>query len=143
MMKSEFVIVNGNLKIRDSVSNKILWEGKPKGIRVNKILPDPTLKKCFVLLSSEDWRDRKKVTEVSFRNILCIGQNGNIIWVSELPVSSEDDYGLLLWSKDYQTIISKSNVVFREGTIIGVSFSGYLVELDPENGRILQKLIIK
>jgi outer membrane protein assembly factor BamB len=142
-MKSEFAIVNGNLQIRDSVSNKILWEGKPKGIRVNKILPDPTLNKCFVLLSSEDWRDRKKVTEVSFRNILCIGQNGNIIWVSELPVSSEDDYGLLLWSKDYQTIISKSNVVFREGTIIGVSFSGYLVELDPENGRILQKLIIK
>ncbi len=61
-------------------------------------------------------------------NMVCVGLDGEKLWVAEFPESGREDY--------YYLISSRNPLVVN-------SFSSYKCELDPATGKILSREFLK
>lgn len=63
-----------------------------------------------------------------FRNLIALDKFGKTIWIAELPTTSSGDC--------YYMVVSRS-------PLIANSFQSYTCEIDPETGRIKNKIFYK
>lgn len=61
-------------------------------------------------------------------NMICVGLDGEQLWVAEFPEGSREDY--------YYLISSRKPLVVN-------SFSSYKCQLDPETGKIVSREFLK
>ncbi|MCH8911074.1 MAG: hypothetical protein IH867_10105 [Chloroflexi bacterium] len=61
-------------------------------------------------------------------NMICIGLNGERLWVAEFPERTREDYYYLISSRK---------------PLVVTSFSSYDCELDPETGKIVSREFFK
>jgi hypothetical protein len=79
MMTSQifYSIDLGDLVIRASRDNAILWKGKPNGVDVELALSIPNSEDLIVLL---DWL---KAADKNIKNLLRLDPHGNVVWEVE------------------------------------------------------------
>jgi hypothetical protein len=136
--------MNGELKIINNITNDIKWRGKPLGIPIEKILAVEQNESCITLLSSDFGPSLYPGGPLkSFKNVLCLNSIGKILWVAELPSSTNDFYVNILWSKDVNTQRFHTKPDLIENSFVAISASGFLVDFDPFSGKILSTFFIK
>ena len=143
-MRTIFSLENGDLIIKDVSSQNIIWGGKPLNCSVENMIIDEINERCFVLLSKGDGpRLYPGGPLKAFRNLICMNTSGEIIWRADLPGSGIDYYTSIIWAKDLQTNIFDIKLEFEPNSLIALSFSGFLVNINPENGKFISQLLIK
>ncbi len=112
-----------DLLIVDQRSGEVSYTGRPQGHPVEQVMPLPASDDCIVLLAHE--RGPKV-----FRNVLRLGPTGEEVWVADIPEpTGPDAYVEINWD--------------QEAALTASSWSGYLVSLDPESGRIKEAEFVK
>jgi hypothetical protein len=112
MMKSDYVIENGQLVVRELHSRKIVWNSSFE-MPVFQIVPLHELDGCLALL---DPGVNKKPT---FENLFMVGSDGVVRWRAQLP-SSHDAF---------------VNVVERDTGIEAQACKGQFIEIDSSTGQ--------
>lgn len=143
-MSINFSVENNDLIIKEIRDDRIIWRGKPLDCSVESILEYPQKDICFVLFSRKDGPKLYPGGPMkAFNNLTCIDSHGMPLWVADLPDSGVDFYTKVIWSNDLQTDIFKVDLDLKENTLVAFSYSGFLVNIYPENGKIISKLLIK
>lgn len=143
-MSINYTLDNGELVISGSSPEFRGWRGKPLGYPIENILVDSSKSNCIVLLSREHGpKLYSGGPPKAFRNLICINNQGELLWIADLPRSGRDMFTKIVWAKDFpiQVFITKPDI--REGSIVAFSMSGFLVDIDPETGRTFSTLLIK
>ena len=112
----------GELVATDTETGEVRWHGRPEGHPVSSIAPIPDSEDCLVLLD-RDVQPRPQ----HFENALRVGPDGTTRWRGELP-QAPDVYVEIDWA--------------AEGPVAW-SWSGFMVRLDPETGRIRSSVFTK
>ncbi len=113
------------LVIKDENTGMIVWQGKPHGCSVKKIVRFENPPGCVVLLDYDEYEDLE--TKIN-SNLLFISQNGDFLWHAELPSTSDDVYVELS----------------EEGPKISAnSMNGFYVHIDVNNGKIIDLVFTK
>lgn len=110
------------LWIVHATTGRVVWRGQPLGYSVQMVLPTPSSDAFLVLLRY----DRGPTT--AFRNLLRLQPDGAVVWQAELPDRGYDAY---------------TDVEWRNHVLTAFSWSGFLVVLDPDSGRILSTRFTK
>jgi len=143
-MNISFSIENGDLIIKDFYNNRIIWQGRPLSYSVEDILEHPQTDTCFILFSKKDGpRLYPSGPMKAFNNLACVDSHGKPLWIADLPSSGVDFYTRVIWSNNLQTNMFKVDLNLKENTLVAFSYSGFLVNIYPENGKIIDKLLIK
>lgn len=143
-MSIGFSIKNGNLVIKELRDDRVTWAGKPLNCSVENFLEYPQKGVCFVLLSRKDGpRLYPEGPMKAFNNLVCVNSRGEPIWTADLPGSGVDFYTKVIWSKDLRVDIFKVDLDLKENSLVAFSYSGFLVNIDPDNGKIISRLLIK
>jgi hypothetical protein len=108
------------LIIRNTLPDQVVWQGKPYGCSVRKILPQPDQMGCIVLLDDYEF---SKSEYRSFGNLIFLNSAGEIKWNAETPSSSDS----------YMDFKEERNKLFAH------SWDGFYVEIDKTNGKIINK----
>jgi hypothetical protein len=66
-----------------------------------------------------------------------------LLLFAETPLTSEDFYTSVFWSKDFDTSCFNIELNLQINTLVALSISGYLVEINPDNGKFIQDILIK
>jgi hypothetical protein len=114
-----------DLEVTDTASGEVRWLGKPCGYPVEEVIPIPNSDDCITLLRY--WNDPR-----SFRNLVRVHGEGQIVWAAELP--EEED------PEDPDAYVSAE---LFEGELTANSWSAYQVKLDLDTGRILARTFTK
>lgn len=125
-----FSIDQGELVIRRSQNNEVLWQGKPNGVDVDIVLPIPNTDDAIVLLNWLKAADQNK------KNLLRLNSHGNVVWEvdsapKKTPPGPDRDMDV------YTSMIIKNNIV------IAYAFSGYSDEIDIQTGKIIKWEFVK
>lgn len=116
----EYEIHDGELRIRDTQSGRIVWQGRPLGLTVWKLVRLPETDDVVVLLH---WPVEH--TEGACENVARLRPDGSVVWRARVLPSERDRY---------------SGIWINEGRLFAYgAMSGYDVELDPMTGNILSK----
>jgi len=143
-MKKSFSVVNGELIVKEPSLDIIKWRGKVMDCLVESIVAHPQKEICFVLLSSKDGpKLYSGGPRKGFHNLVCVDISGHILWIADLPTGGVDFYARIVWSDDFPTDIMKIKLEIIDNTLIAFSYSGYLININPETGRILWQVLIK
>ena len=119
-----FELVEKELIISDKSTSGVIWHGKPYGCSIDKIIPLPNLLSCVVLLEYYEFY----ISEYrGLGNLLLLAEDGRIKWHAEFPQSSD----------------SYVDIVLSGEKLLANSWSGYLVQIDPKNGKLLNKTFTK
>ena len=125
-----FSIVQGELVIRSSSTDEILWKGKLYGIEVEKVLPLFASEDMIVLLS---WRGAITIKK---KNLLRINSMGNIVWVVDSPPIKNSPGP----DRDFEVY---SDVEIIDDTLIAFAMKGYSDHIDIHTGKILKSIFVK
>jgi hypothetical protein len=117
-------LIEKTLFIKDQTTGKVLWQGLPFGCAVEKIMPLLDHPDCIVLLEQNEF-SRSDYHHLG--NLVKVSSNGKIIWAAQLP----------------ETIDVYVNFGWDENMIFANSWSGFQVQIDPENGKILKRVFTK
>jgi outer membrane protein assembly factor BamB len=143
-MKMNFSIENGELIVKEPPLDIIKWRGKLMDCSVESIVAHPQKEICFVLLSNKDGpKLYPGGPRKGFRNLICTDISGRILWITDLPTGGVDFYTKIIWSDDFSTGTMKIKLDIKENTLIALSYSGYLVNINPETGSIVWQVLIK
>lgn len=91
------------------------------GVAVRTAIPVEFGTKCILLLAQD------ANTASTFHNVLCITQDGDLVWKADLP----------------QTPDAFVEIGMEAGAFYATSWSGFRVSLDLTNGRILSREFVK
>ncbi len=125
-----FSIDQGELVIRTSRNNELLWKGKPNGVDVELALPIPNTDDLIVLLN---WL---KAAEQSKKNLLRLGSMGDVIWEVDSPPKKTPpgpDRDLDVYT----------GVIIKDEIVIAYAFSGYSDQIDIQTGKIIKWEFVK
>jgi hypothetical protein len=143
-MNYKFSLEEGELIINEISRKKIVWKGKPLNCSVDSIVTNYKKDKCFAILSRSDGpRLYPGGPMKAFRNLICIDINGDVLWVADLPSSGTDYYVRVMWARDLQTDLFKIQLDIEADMLVAFSVSGFLTSVNPETGKLIQKLLIK
>jgi hypothetical protein len=118
-----FKLIENELIISDKL-NKMIWHGKPYGCPISIIIPMPKLSGCIVLLEYYEF----SLSEYhGLGNLIFLNDDGKVTWHAELP----------------ESIDSYVYIKFDGVKLFANSWSGYLVQLNPINGKLLNKTFTK
>jgi len=102
------------------------WIGDYKGMKIHQIeviggrFPWSD-NQCIILIK------RMQSRQAVFKNLLCVGRDGNARWVAELPGSPDAFVGMHM-----------------EGNVLCAgTWSGYGVKIDPRTGKRLSMVFVK
>jgi outer membrane protein assembly factor BamB len=104
-----------------NVDNFYSWSGDYDGLPIVAVIPLKGARRCVLLL------DHGAKSVSNFRNLLCIDQAGEPVWVAKLP--STTDTFKRVWEEDD---IIKAN-----------TWDGFLVRLDKNTGVQLEIKFVK
>ncbi len=113
-------LVKKTLFIKDKSTGEVVWQGRPFGCSVEKIMPLPGQPNCIVLI------DHYEFSQSEYRhlsNLINISPEGEIIWTAQLP-QTKDSFVDFDW---------EDNILFAN------SWSGFRVRIDLETGRIMNR----
>lgn len=123
----KFEISDGDLII---YSTKVVWKGKPFGMKVESVIPIPKSEDYIVLLN---WRES---IQNSQKNLIRLHKNGDVLWVikppkkriSPIPNRGNDVY---------------SSVTLDQGVLIGYSMEGYNDLININTGEVYDYQFVK
>ena len=113
--------ISGEVHFVDQ-SGKVSWVGKPLGCAASAVLPVVGAADAVVLL------DPDAHMKEPFRNLVRISAGGAVIWRAELPGRTDDAY----------VAVRFDGIQLQANT-----WSGYLVTLDIDSGRVLEATFTK
>jgi hypothetical protein len=122
-------VSDDTLRVTESKSGRVVWEGNPLGFPVHKALPVRDSDDCLVLLDA--WRDGEPLVPTSrpfLDSLIRVTPDGSVVWKGELPSRGPDYYTAIEWSGE---------------RLVAQSFSSFRVILDPETGRIVEQVWLK
>jgi hypothetical protein len=119
-----FELIEKELVIIETSTNKVIWHGKPFDCPIRKIILMPGLPGCLVLLEYYEFRQSEYR---GLGNLILLAEDGRIKWHAECPKTSDS----------YVDIDLSGDKLFAS------SWLGYLVEVNPENGKLLNKTFTK
>ena len=112
----------GEVELLDE-NGALMWAGKPLGCDARAVLPIDGTNDVVVLLNPDSGGNGP------FRNLLRLAQSGAIVWQADLPTRDRAD--------------AYMKVRWQGNRLVANSWSTYLVELDEEDGRIVNKTFTK
>ena len=143
-MSIDFSVENDDLIIKEIHNDQIIWRGKPLNFSVRSLLEYPHKDICFILFSRKDGPKLYPGGPMkAFNNLACVDSHGKPLWIADLPSSGVDYYTRVIWSNNLRADMFKVDLDLKENTLVVFSYSGFLVNIDPENGKIISKLLIK
>jgi hypothetical protein len=120
----KYRLADHNLIIEDSVRGEVVWEGRPLDCPVEEIIPLSGEHDCLVLLSYYEF---SQSDHRHLGNLLRLHPDGTIAWTAEVPHTG-DVYVQFSLTGDF----IKAN-----------TWSGFLVLIDINNGKILKMEFVK
>jgi len=78
-MNPRFSINDGELVVTDGASGPVIWQGRFRSGRVEKVVPVPESPDCLVLL------DPGSSHPMTFENLSRVGPTGEVKWTAQLP----------------------------------------------------------
>ena len=144
MAHFEYSINDGKLEITNSQNNEIVFSDKPLGYSVIQIVPDPEGTLCAVLLS---YKEGPKLYPggpmKAFDNLICVNNQGTMIWRSKVPGSGVDFFTNIRLSNEICSEALASMIELNENKIVANCSSGFVVQIDWETGMIEKKSFFK
>jgi|HubBroStandDraft_1064217.scaffolds.fasta_scaffold1214561_1 outer membrane protein assembly factor BamB len=120
MQGVSYRISGGNLEVLDAM-DAVRWAGKPKGMRPTSLLPIQGSNDCIVLCDPG-------AQPRGFKNLFRVTPNGDVAWEADLPSSGEDFYLSVRYTND---------------VVLANTWSGFLVQLDLNTGRVARRTFVK
>lgn len=117
-------LIENTLIMKNKTTEEVLWQGRPYGCSIVKIMPLLDQSGCIVLLDQNDF-SQSEYRHLS--NLINISPKGAIKWAAQLP-ETRDVY---------------VNFRFEEKSLFANSWSGFRVQIDLETGRILDRKFTK
>ena len=118
----EYQIGDGDIVVLNRDKGNVHWRGRPKGYPAESVVPVPGDLDAVILVP------RGEKEQGSFRNLLRIDANGSIVWEAELPDLGADAY---------------AKVAVRDRRLVGWSWSGYMVGINWDTGKIEKQTFTK
>ena len=128
-----FEIKDGELIVTSTLTEEVLWKGKPKGYHVAQVLPIEGSNDCIVLL---EWLKSGLENQ---KNLIRLDPYGNIVWeVGDPPKKAAPgpERGLEIESYTGITGIEKIQ-------LIAFAYSGFSDHIDIETGAIIKSEFVK
>ena len=119
-----YELVEKTLFIKEQSTGDVVWQGRPFGCAVEKIMPLPRQPSCIVLLNHYEF-SQSEYRHLS--NLINVSPEGEIIWAAQLP-QTKDSFVDFDW---------EGNILFAN------SWSGFRAQIDLETGRILNRTFTK
>jgi outer membrane protein assembly factor BamB len=120
----DYSIEESDLVVREANTGQLVWKGQPDNYPVETVLPIPDAEDCIVLL-----KYNSGPADGDFHNLLRCRPDGEVVWRANLPNPGTSDF--------YVTIS------WKDGVLVGYSWSGYLADIDPATGKIVSMLFTK
>lgn len=130
--------------IRDLEQDQILFLGNPLNHSIEKLIQHP--KENFAILVFPYKEGPHLYPDgplKAFNNLISINEKGKVLWIAELPTNGFDFYDSIFWSPDFPKNIFTIKLNFQEESLIALSYSGFLVEIDPKTGKSIQEILVK
>jgi len=108
------------LVIRDSTGH-VLWEGRVEGVDVLSVVR--LGETCVAVL---EWGQKQQVGRLL--NLVRVAKNGSVLWRAEMPTNRNAE--------------AYTKISIEGEDLVAWSFSGLMVRLDPETGRIRSKQFV-
>lgn len=115
------LVESGELQIKDVLSSKEIWRGRPEGYEVIMAKSIPYSSDCIALL---DWSGKGPQSS----NLWRYSVEHGTVWKAELPDSGKDIY---------------TNFQLEETGLVAHSWAGYKVVIDLNTGQILSRQFVK
>lgn len=143
-MSFDFSVANGELVVKKLPDEQVVWRGRLFGCSVDNYLALPGGEKCVVLLSIKNGPKLYNGGPLkAFNNLVCVDSLGTILWIAELPITGVDYFTMVDWMRNISTDIFVAKLTLQADALVAFSYSGYLVSINPLNGQIIDKLLIK
>ena len=118
----EYQIEDGDIVVLNRDKGNVHWRGRAKGYPAEAVYPVSRTSDAIVLLTYSSKRSG------SFKNLLRIRTDGTIVWEAELPDIGGDAY---------------VKVAVRDRRLVGWSWSGYMVGINWDTGKIEKQTFTK
>jgi outer membrane protein assembly factor BamB len=118
-----FSLHDKGIVVTDLGTGEVLWAGRPLGYMASEVLAFPSGDRAIVLL------DYSSMPTGPAQNLICIGENGEVLWRSPLPTESPTD--------------AFTAVRFVDDRIIANSWSGFRSVVDPQTGELIERTFVK
>src|SRR5574341_1168038 len=118
---TNYELIEKTLFIKDESTGEIVWQGRPYGCSVEKIMPMPGRPGCIVLLDHREF-SRSEIRYLG--NLINVGPDGKTIWSVPL-FRSHDSFVDFDW---------EGNMLFAN------TWSCFRVQIDLETGKILSRI---
>jgi outer membrane protein assembly factor BamB len=118
-----FSLWEGDVVVTDMVSGDVLWTGRPLGHPATDVLPLSGGDRAAVLL------DFGSMPSGPARNLICLAEDGEIVWQAALPTDSRTDAFV--------------SVDLVRNQIIAHSWTGFRTAIDPKTGKIIDRTFEK
>lgn len=116
-----FAMPDTTFRVTRGADGRPQWSGEFGGVKIASALPLERGCACIVLL------DPDSNGSSSFRNLLCLQNDGGITWRAELPEGNDAYVGFSM----------------ENGVLSASSWSGFKVRIDIATGRILDAVFTK
>lgn len=127
-----------------SIAGKKIWRILPMNYKTVKCLYKKSDQFCVVLLGSQDGpRLYEGGPHKAFNNLLSINNAGDVLWIADLPTSGIDSYEEIYWSEDFPLKPFWVQINLKENSLVALSLSGYLVNIEPKTGKKISVILMK
>ncbi len=116
-----FVTIDRSIIVQRKDDGTVYWTGTFDGAPIKAALVLSAGSRCVILLDP----DSSKAN--IFENLLCIDQEGRVLWRARLPGVPD----------------AFTEAALTDEGVSAYSFSGFTVLIDPENGHEIRKLFVK